>query len=101
MDDRFKSLIEMPLSTLNDVPSEELPVIVIDGLDKCSGLRHNASAKDNYKDLSYMLKHWAQVNQKVQIDHYQLTGGPYQPNLPRIHQYSYRYSLWQRHQVRR
>jgi len=80
MDDRFKSLIETPLSTLNDVPSEELLVIVIDGLDKCSGLRHDASAKDNYKDLSYMLKCWAQVNQKVQVDHYQPTGGPYQPN---------------------
>jgi len=57
INDRFESLIEMPLSTLNDVP-----VIVIDGLDDCGGLRHDASAKDDNKDLLYMLKCWAQVN---------------------------------------
>jgi len=62
INDRFESLIETPLSTLNDVPSEELPVIVIDGLDECGGLRHDASAKDDYKDLLYTLKRWAQVN---------------------------------------
>ena len=33
IDGRFKFLIEMPLSTVNDVPREELPVIVIDALD--------------------------------------------------------------------
>jgi len=62
MNGRFKSLIETPISTLNDVPSEELPVIVIDGLDECGGLRHDSSAKDDYKDLLYTLKYWAQVN---------------------------------------
>jgi len=62
MDGRFKSLIETPLSTLNDVPSEELPVIVVDALDECGGLRHDSSAKDDYKDLLYTLKRWAQVN---------------------------------------
>jgi len=57
INDRFESLIETPLSTLNDVP-----VIVIDGLDECGGLRHDASAKDDNKDLLYTLKRWAQVN---------------------------------------
>jgi len=32
IDGRFKFLIETPLSMLNDVPHEELPVIVIDAL---------------------------------------------------------------------
>ena len=62
MNGRFKFLIETPLSTLNDVPSEELPVIVIDGLDECGGLRHDSSAKDDYKDLLYTLKRWTQVD---------------------------------------
>ena len=35
----FKNLIETPLSSLDDVPCEELPVIVIDALDECGGLR--------------------------------------------------------------
>jgi len=59
----FKLLIEEPLSALDDaIPCEELPVIVIDALDECGGLRHDASAKDDYKDLLYTLKRWAQVN---------------------------------------
>ena len=43
IDHLFKSLIETPLSTLGDVPHEELPVIVIDALDECGGLRHDSS----------------------------------------------------------
>ena len=43
IDHLFKSLIETPLSTLGDVPHEELPVIVIDVLDECGGLRHDSS----------------------------------------------------------
>ena len=62
MNGRFKSLIEMPLSSLNDVPSEELPVIVIDALDECGGLRHDSPGKDDYKDLLYTVKCWAQVD---------------------------------------
>jgi len=59
---RFKSLIEKPLSTLNDVPSEELPVIIIDALDECGGLRHDSSGKDDYKGLLRTLKRWIQIN---------------------------------------
>jgi len=59
---RFKSLIETPLSTLSDVPREELPVIVIDALDECGGLRHDLSGQDDYKGLLHTLKNWVQVD---------------------------------------
>ena len=39
IDRLFKKLIETPLSSLDDVPCEELMVIVIDTLDECGGLR--------------------------------------------------------------
>ena len=39
IDRLFKKLIETPLSSLGDVPCEGLPVIVIDALDECGGLR--------------------------------------------------------------
>ena len=52
----------MLLSILGDVPCEELPVIVIDTLDECGGLRHDSSAKDNYKGLLCTFKHWVQVD---------------------------------------
>jgi len=59
---RFKSLIETPLSTLSDVPREELPVIVIDALDECGGPRHDLSGQDDYKGLLHTLKNWVQVD---------------------------------------
>ena len=37
IDRLFESLIEMPLSQLDDVPHKELPVIVVDALDECCG----------------------------------------------------------------
>ena len=58
----FKKLIEMPLSSLDDVPCGELTVIVIDALDECGGLRHDSSAMDNYEGLLRMLKHWVQAD---------------------------------------
>ena len=61
-DGRFKFLIETPLSILHDMPHEELPVIVIDALDECGGLRHDSSGKDDYKSLLRTLKRWAQVD---------------------------------------
>ena len=51
IDRLFKNLIETPLSILGDVPCEKLPVIVIDALDECGGLRHDSSAKDDYEGL--------------------------------------------------
>ena len=62
IDRLFKSLIETPLSTLDDVPHEELPVIVIDALDKCGGLRHDSSGWDDYEGLLRTLKRWIQVD---------------------------------------
>ena len=63
IDHLFKSLIETPLSTLGDVPREELPVIVIDALDECGGLRHDSAGRRDYESLLRTLKHW------VEIDH--------------------------------
>jgi len=60
IDRLFKNLIETPLSSLGDVPCEELPVIVIDALDECDGLKHDSSAKDDYEDLLRTLKRWIQ-----------------------------------------
>ena len=62
IDGRFKFLIETPLLTLNDVSHEDLPVILIDALDECGGLRHDLPGKDDYKGLLRTLKRWAQVD---------------------------------------
>jgi len=62
IDGRFKSLIETPLFTLNGVSHEELPVIVIDALNECGGLRHDSSGKDDHKGLLHTLKRWAEVD---------------------------------------
>jgi len=63
IDRLFKLLIEGPLSTLVDAtPHEELPVIVIDALDECGGLRHNTPGKKDFQNLLHMLKHWIQVD---------------------------------------
>ena len=62
IDGRFKFLIETPLLSLNDVPREDLPVIVIDALDECGGLRHDLPGKDDYKGLLRTLKRWAHVD---------------------------------------
>jgi len=62
IDRLFKSLIEVPLSTLDDaIPREELPVIIIDALDECGGLRHDASGKEDFQSLLHTLKRWTQV----------------------------------------
>ena len=57
----FEWLIERPLSTLGDVLHEELPVIVIDALDECGGLRHDSSGRRDYEALLRTLKHWVEV----------------------------------------
>jgi len=62
IDDRFRTLIETPLSTLNDVPPEKLPIIVIDALDECGGLRHDSSGRDDFESLMHTLKRWVQVD---------------------------------------
>jgi len=63
IDRLFKLLIEEPLSTLVDaIPWEELPVIVIDALDECGGLKHDASGKEDFRDPLHTLKRWIQVD---------------------------------------
>ena len=63
IDRLFKSLIEVPLSTLGEaILREELPVIVIDALDECGGLRHDASRKEDFQSLLHTLKRWIQVD---------------------------------------
>ena len=64
IDRLFKLLIEEPLFVLVDaIPWEELPVIVIDALDECGGLKHDTSGKEDFRDLLHTLKHLIQVNQ--------------------------------------
>ena len=64
IDRLFRSLIEEPLSMLgDDVPREELPVIVIDALDECGGLRHDESGREDLQSLLRTLKRWIQVDQ--------------------------------------
>ena len=58
----FKSLIETPLSLLKNVPLEELPVIVIDALDECGGLRHDSSEKRDHSALLRTLQRWVKVD---------------------------------------
>jgi len=63
IDRLFKSLIEEPLSMLgDDVSHEELPVIVIDALDECGGLRHDESGREDLQSLLRTLKRWIQAN---------------------------------------
>jgi len=63
IDRLFEVLIEKPLSTLtldHDL-LEQLPVIVVDALDECGGLRHESSGKDDFGGLLRTLKRWALV----------------------------------------
>jgi len=61
IDRLFKLLIETPLSTLDhDIPHEQLPVIVVDALDECGGLRHDPLERKDYEALLHTLQRWTQ-----------------------------------------
>ena len=62
IDRLFTTLIEESLSTLDEIPHEERPVIVIDALDECGGLRHDSSGMGDYEGLLRTLKRWALVD---------------------------------------
>ena len=62
IDRLFDILIKEPLSTLNGISHEELPVIVIDALDECGGLRHDSSGRKDYTDLLRTLRRWVEVD---------------------------------------
>jgi len=60
IDRLFETLVEEPLSTLDGVSYEKLPVIVIDALDECGGLRHGSEGRKDYEGLLRTLQRWAQ-----------------------------------------
>ena len=45
---------------LDGVSYEKLPVIVIDALDECGGLRHGSEGRKDYEGLLRTLQRWAQ-----------------------------------------
>jgi len=62
IDHLVKNIIEIPLSSLDNVLCEELPLIVIDVFDKYGGLRHVLSTIDNYKGFLHIFKYWVQAD---------------------------------------
>lgn len=56
VDHLFQTLIEEPLFTLVHNPREQLPVVVVDALDECGGLRHDPSGRKDYEALLCTLK---------------------------------------------
>ena len=62
MDRLFKSFIETTLYMLKNVPLKELPVIVIDALDECGGLRHNFSEQSDHSALLRTLQRLVKVD---------------------------------------
>ena len=62
VDRLFKLLIETPLSILNNVPLEELPVIVIDALDECGGLQRDFLEQNDHSALLRTLQRWSEVD---------------------------------------
>ena len=62
VDHLFETLIQEPLSTLVDISHEEFPVIVIDALDECGGLRHDPSGRKDYDALLRTLRRWVEVD---------------------------------------
>jgi len=59
----FEVLIEKPLSTLtldHDL-LEQLPVIVVDALDECGGLRHESSGRYDFRGLLRTLERWTLI----------------------------------------
>ena len=62
IDHLFETLIEKPLSLLNDIPQHELPVILIDALDECGGLRHDPWGQKDYDALLRTLWRWIDVD---------------------------------------
>ena len=44
----------------HDIPHEQLPVIVVDALDECGGLRHDPLERKDYEALLHTLQCWAQ-----------------------------------------
>ncbi|KIM24746.1 hypothetical protein M408DRAFT_49152, partial [Serendipita vermifera MAFF 305830] len=55
----FRGLIYEPLTKSDDIPTEKLPVIVLDALDECGGI--DGWRSDNRTDLIKTLKIWSSL----------------------------------------
>jgi len=61
IDRLFTLLIETPLSALDhDILHEQLPVVVVDALDECGGLRYDSMGRKDYEALLHMLQRYTQ-----------------------------------------
>ncbi|KIM19665.1 hypothetical protein M408DRAFT_31025 [Serendipita vermifera MAFF 305830] len=65
IDKLFRELIHDPLVASSDIPTERLPIIVIDALDECGGLEGRYS--DNRKGLMRTLKSWSGLPSKFKL----------------------------------
>jgi len=63
--DLFRNLIHEPLVASQDIPSERLPVVVLDALDECGGLAGQHS--DHRKRLMQTLEMWSQLPRKFKL----------------------------------
>jgi len=63
--DLFRNLIHEPLVASQDIPSERLPVVVLDALDECGGLAGQHS--DHRKRLMQTLEMWSQLPGKFKL----------------------------------
>jgi len=61
----FRNIIEEPLEGCNDIPSGRLPVIVVDALDECGGLRSRYSP--HREGLLSTLSRWADLPPKFKL----------------------------------
>jgi len=61
IDRLFEALVEKPLSALDHDSLEQRPVIVVDALDECGGLRHDSSGRDDFEGLLRTIERWALV----------------------------------------
>ncbi len=64
-EDLFKRLVEDPLKEPMDIPPGRLPIIIIDGLDECGGLKGRRS--EDRKALLRALKKWPQLSVKFKL----------------------------------
>ncbi|KIM19869.1 hypothetical protein M408DRAFT_82921, partial [Serendipita vermifera MAFF 305830] len=65
IDQLFLKFIEKPLVASNDIPTENLPIIVIDALDECGGFDGRYS--DHRTGLMQTIKRWTSLSSKFKL----------------------------------
>ncbi|KIM20375.1 hypothetical protein M408DRAFT_138671 [Serendipita vermifera MAFF 305830] len=65
IDKLFRELIQNPLLASSDIPTERLPIIVIDALDECGGLDGRYS--EHRKGLMRTLKSWSSLPNRFKL----------------------------------